>query len=184
MAKMHPSTLQINIARLKEAGLDLELDLGEDWFARWREEDLDLEFAGPGNLSARVHMERHGHDILVRGHLEGTLQLGCSRCLTTFSLPVEADFDLLLAPGPGLAAEADEELSKADLDRDFYTGETVNLESILREQVLLTLPLKPLCAETCKGLCPRCGADLNQETCQCPAEESTSPLAILKKIKL
>jgi hypothetical protein len=74
--------------------------------------------------------------------------------------------------------------AKADLDRDFYTGETVNLESILREQVLLTLPLKPLCAETCKGLCPGCGTDLNQETCQCPAEESTSPLAILKKIKL
>ena len=180
---MHPSALQINIARLKEAGLDLELNLAEDWFARWGEEDPDLEFAGPGNLTVRFHLERHGLDILVRGHLEGALQLNCSRCLTPFSLPVEADFDLLLAPGPNRMIEAEEELSKADLDRDFYTGETVNLENILREQVLLTLPLKPLCAETCKGICPRCGADLNQETCQCPAEESTSPFAILKNIK-
>ena len=112
------------------------------------------------------------------------MNLNCSRCLVSFSYPVAADFDLLLAPAPDQAAPSEEELTKADLDRDFYTGETVNLESILREQVLLTLPLKPLCAEACQGLCPRCGADLNQETCQCPAEESTSPLAILKKIKL
>ena len=180
---MRPADLQINIARLKETGLDLELNLGKDWFGRWQEEDPELEFAGPGHLNVRVHLERHGHDILVRGHLTGALELHCSRCLTQFSFPVAADFDLLLAPAPGRVAEADEELSKADLDRDFYSGETVNLESILREQVLLTLPLKPLCAETCKGLCPRCGADLNLETCQCPAEESTSPLAILKNIK-
>jgi uncharacterized protein len=181
---MHPSTLQINVARLKDEGLDLDLNLGEDWFTRWQGEDPDLEFSAPGDIAVRVHLERHGHDILLRGHLEGTLNLNCSRCLVSFGYPVAADFDLLLAPAPDRAAPADEELTKADLDRDFYTGETVNLESILREQVLLTLPLKPLCAEACKGLCPRCGADLNQETCQCPAEESTSPLAILKNIKL
>jgi len=181
---MHPSTLQVNVAHLKDEGLDLDLNLGEDWFSRWQGEDPDLEFSAPGNINVRVHLERHGHDILVRGHLEGTLHLTCSRCLVSFSYPVAADFDLLLAPAPHQAAPADEELSKADLDRDFYRGETVNLESILREQVLLTLPLKPLCAEACKGLCPRCGVDLNQETCQCPAEESTSPLAILKNIKL
>jgi len=180
---MRPSDLQINIVRLKETGLDLDLHLGDDWFGRWREEDPDLEFAGPGSLAVRVHLERHGHDILVRGHFEGSLQLNCSRCLTTFSFPVESDFDLLLAPASGRVTEAEEELSKADLDRDFYSGETVNLESIVREQVLLTLPLAPLCAETCRGLCPRCGADLNLEICQCPAEESTSPFVILKNIK-
>uniref|UniRef100_A0A7V6DQL1 DUF177 domain-containing protein n=1 Tax=Desulfobacca acetoxidans TaxID=60893 RepID=A0A7V6DQL1_9BACT len=181
---MHPSTLQINIARLKDGGLDLDLHLEKDWFSRWQGEDPDLEFSAPGTLNVRVHLERHGHDILVRGHLDGMLSLMCSRCLVSFDYPVAADFDLLLAPAPGQAGPADEELTKADLDRDFYSGETVNLESIVREQVLLTLPLKPLCAEACKGLCPRCGADLNQETCQCPAEESTSPLAIVKNIKL
>ncbi len=181
---MHPSTLQISVARLRDEGLDIHLKLSEEWFARWQEEDPNLEFAGPGELAVQVHLERHGHDILVRGHLEGTLNLHCSRCLASFSHPVEADFDLLLAPGPEQLSEEEEELTRADLDRDFYTGETVNLESILREQVLLTLPLKPLCAETCKGICPHCGADLNQEPCQCPAEESTSPFGKLKNIKL
>ncbi|MFZ2087236.1 MAG: DUF177 domain-containing protein, partial [Desulfobaccales bacterium] len=174
---MQRAALQINIARLKEDGIDLQLALGKDWFARWQEEDPALEFAGPGDLAAQVHLERHGQDILVRGHITGTLHLGCSRCLASFSYPVATDFDLLLAPSPEYAPTEDEELTRADLDRDFYTGDKVNLESILREQVLLMLPLKPLCAETCKGLCPHCGADLNVEPCQCPKEESTSPFA-------
>jgi uncharacterized protein len=181
---MHASALQINIARLREDGLDLQLNLSEDWFARWQEEDPALEFSGPGHLAVWVHLERHGRDILVRGRFEGTVNLSCSRCLISFSQPLEADFDVLLAPGPEHVTEEVEELTRADLDRDFYTGETVNLESILREQVLLTLPLKPLCRETCKGICPHCGTDLNQETCQCPGENSTSPFAILKNIKL
>ncbi len=181
---MQTSALQINIARLREDGLDLKLNLREDWFARWQEEDPALEFSGPGNLTVWVHLVRHGRDILVRGRFEGTLNLSCSRCLISFSQPVEADFDLLLAPSPEHVTDEREELTRAELDRDFYTGETVNLESILREQVLLTLPLKPLCSETCKGICPRCGTDLNQETCQCSGEDSTSPFAILKNIKL
>lgn len=181
---MHPSALQISIARLREEGFDITLRLGEDWFARWQEKDPGLEFAGPGRLSVRVHLERHGHDILVRGHLEGALTLSCSRCLNPFSHPVAADFDLLLAPGPMSVDDKEVELSRDDLDLDFYEGELVDVERILREQVLLQLPLKPLCAETCRGICPRCGADLNQETCRCPAEESTSPFVGLKKIKL
>jgi uncharacterized protein len=75
-------------------------------------------------------------------------------------------------------------LSKADLDVDFYTREEVNLEAIVREQVLLTLPLKPLCRETCQGLCPRCGADLNRETCNCRRDEAASPWTALKKLKV
>ena len=180
---MHPESLHVSVARLREAGLDLHLKVGEEWFARWQEEDPDLEFSGPGDIAVHFHLERHGHDILVQGQLEGYVQLSCSRCLVPFSHPVEADFDLLLAPGPGRLDE-EEELDRADLDRDFYTGDTVNLESILREQVLLTIPLKPLCSETCKGICPRCGADLNREPCQCPAEESDSPFAKIKNIKL
>jgi len=181
---MQNSDLLINIARLREAGLDLRLHLDEDWFADWELEDPDLEFSGPREVDAQVHLERHGLDILVRGHLEGSLQVSCSRCLKRFSQPIEADFDLLLAPGPETVGQEEEELSKADLDVDFYSGEVVNLESILREQILLALPLKPLCAETCRGICPHCGADLNQETCQCAAEDSDSPFAILKKIKV
>ena len=75
---MHNLALQISVPRISEVGLDFELSLGEEWFSRWQEDDHDLEFAGPGNMDARVHLEKHGHDVLVRGaarrHAEPELQ--------------------------------------------------------------------------------------------------------------
>ncbi|MEW6388314.1 MAG: DUF177 domain-containing protein [Thermodesulfobacteriota bacterium] len=176
--------LSVNVASIKETGLDLPLELGEDWFSRWQEEDPDLEFAGPGSIQVKLRVEKHGRDILLRGHLKGRLELQCSRCLTPFAAPVEADFDLLLVPGPEPVTAEPEELTATDLDLDFYTGEVVDLEAILREQILLLLPLKPLCAESCRGLCPHCGADLNQETCACGVDKSSSPFAALAKLKI
>ena len=71
-----------------------------------------------------------------------------------------------------------------DLDLDYYTGEIVDLESLLREQIILMMPLKPLCDETCKGLCPHCGANLNHETCTCATDAVNSPFAQLAKLKI
>jgi uncharacterized protein len=176
-------TLQIALNSIPETGKDLSLDLGAQWFGRWLEEDPDLEFSQAA-ITGSVNLARHGRDILVRGHLTGSLKLSCGRCLEEFVTPVAADFDLLLAPAPQTAGPEEKELSPAELDLDFYTGEVVDLESILREQIILMLPLKPLCAETCQGLCPRCGANLNRGTCNCPAEKSSFPLAQLAKLKL
>jgi uncharacterized protein len=176
-------SLQINIKTIPETGLEVAIDLGSEWFSRWHEEDPDLEFAA-ARITGLVSLEKHGLDILVRGNLSGQLQLTCSRCLESFAAPASAEFDLLLVPGPPVATAADEELSQPDLDLDYYTGEVVDLESLLREQIILMLPLKPLCDETCKGLCPQCGASLNRETCTCQAEAVDSPFAHLAKLKI
>jgi uncharacterized protein len=175
-------TLQIAITSIPETGKDLSLDLGKEWFARWHEEDPSLEFTDAA-LTGAVRLARHGRDILVRGRLEGQLRLSCGRCLEDFTAPVAADFDLLLAPRPLTPGPPEEELSAAELDRDFYAGEVVDLETILREQIILMLPLKPLCIDTCRGLCPRCGVNLNRETCNCPAAKAGSPLAELARLK-
>ena len=180
---MKSRSLQITLKAISDTGKEVAIDMGPEWFAQWRAEDPDLEFAD-AHITGKVNLSKHGHDILVRGQLEGTLDLTCSRCLTPFSHPVAADFDLLLAPKPETAAAADEELSPADLDIDYYTGEVVDLESILREQIILMIPFKPLCDEACKGLCPQCGADLNRETCHCRLEAVNSPFADLAKLKL
>jgi uncharacterized protein len=177
------NTLQIGIKAIPDTGLEVEIDLEPEWFARWRAEDPDLEFAG-ARITGRVRLEKHGRDILVRGHLAGHLQLNCSRCLESFAAPAAADFDLILAPGPAAALAAEEELSRPDLDLDYYTGQMVDLESLLREQIILMLPLKPLCEETCKGLCPHCGANLNRRTCRCRPQAVNSPLASLAKLKI
>ena len=176
-------TLQINLKTIPETGLAVAVDLGPEWFARWHEEDPDLEFTG-ARITGSMHLSKHGHDILVRGSLSGQLELPCSRCLEPFTAPVAVEFDLLLVPGPPSAAAAKEELSPDDLDLDYYTGEIVDLESILREQIILMLPLKPLCDESCKGLCPHCGANLKRETCSCSTDTVDSPFARLAKLKI
>jgi uncharacterized protein len=179
---MTKKTLQISVKAIPETGKELSLDLVTGWFERWREDDPGLEFS-QGHIQGSVSLSKHGHDILVRGHLEGELGLTCGRCLEPFRGQVSADFDLLLAPAPQGDAPEDVELSAADLDFDFYVGDTVDLEAIIREQVILMLPLKPLCQEDCQGLCPVCGANLNWETCSCPTEKSDSPFANLAKLK-
>jgi len=179
---MKAKTLQIALKAIPETGLEIGIDLDQEWFARWRAEDPSLEFA-EAHITGLVRLEKHGRDILVRGQLAGHLSLACSRCLETFAAPAAVDFDLLLAPGPRPVSLAEEELSRTDLDLDYYTGETVDLEGLLREQIILLAPLKPLCAETCKGLCPRCGANLNRETCQCRSETINSPFARPAKLK-
>ncbi len=176
-------SLQIAINSIPETGREISLDLGPEWFARWQEEDPDLGFSG-AQVSGAVHLEKYGRDILVRGHLKGKLELNCSRCLEPFLAPLQSDFDLLLVPGPEPVSAEAEELSAPDLDLDFYSGEVVDLEGLLKEQVILMLPLKPLCAETCRGLCPSCGANLDREGCRCKAEKSDSPLAALAKLKV
>jgi uncharacterized protein len=176
-------TLQINLKTIPETGLDVAIDLGPEWFARWHEEDPGLEFAG-ARITGSVHLSKHGHDILVRGSIAGRLELACSRCLEPFAAPAAIEFDLLLVPGPAHATAADAELGPDDLDLDYYTGEIVDLESILREQIILMLPLKPLCEESCKGLCPHCGANLNRETCSCKTDAVNSPFARLAKLKI
>ncbi len=174
--------MQIAINAIPETGREVTLDLGREWFTRWREEDTGLEFAG-GAITGMVRLEKHGHDILVRGHLEGVLEMSCSRCLEPYAAPVAADFDLLLIPGPWEVGADEEELTAQDLDQDFYTGENVDLENILREQIILSMPIKPLCAEICKGLCARCGANLNRETCGCKPGESAGQFGKLMKLK-
>ncbi|MHB8069963.1 MAG: YceD family protein [Desulfobaccales bacterium] len=159
-------SLRVPIASIPPEGLEKEMDLGEKYFSRWREEDPELEFSN-AQINGSVRLEKHGRDILVRGALKGQLQLACGRCLEEFGGPVDVDFDLLLVPSPGSMQGEDEELSAADLDVDYYSGETVDLEPIIREQIILTVPLKPLCTEDCKGICPSCGAVLNLEACTC-----------------
>ena len=176
-------TLQINLKTIPEIGLDAAVDLGPEWFARWHEEDPGLEFAD-ARITGSVNLSKHGHDILVRGSIEGRMELTCSRCLDSFTAPVAIEFDLLLVPGPVGAAAVKEELSPDDLDLDYYTGEIIDLESILKEQIILMLPLKPLCEETCKGLCPFCGANLKRETCNCSTDAVDSPFARLAKLKI
>lgn len=172
----------IPVDQITWAGMDVAVDLGTEWFACWHTDDPSLDFAPEDHCTGVVHLERHDRDILLRGHLAGALTCTCSRCLALYLEPLAIDFDLLLHQGIAPGGEEEIELTAAELDEDYFLGDDLDLTGYLREQILLALPLKPLCRQDCQGLCPRCGADLNQGPCGCQPVEFNPAFAKLKKI--
>lgn len=141
--------------------------------------DEDYRVASPVELS--VDVEKSGADVFrVRGRVVTKLELLCGRCLEAFELPVDAQFDLRYIPHAGGAADAEREITDDDLTTVFYREGTLDLVDLLREQFLLVLPMKPLCAESCRGLCPDCGANLNATDCGCKPRWEDPRLALLK----
>lgn len=129
--------------------------------------------------SAELIEEDRGHknvvrDIRVVGRLSTRVELRCARCLEPVSSDIESTFDLLYRP-LGVDARKDEvSISEAETEIGYYKGEGLLLEDVLAEQLLLAAPVKMLCREDCKGLCPHCGRNRNKENCQC-AEEHPDP---------
>jgi uncharacterized protein len=137
---------------------------------------------------AEVVEEHHGKhkiikDIRLRGRLSAGLELQCARCLEPVPQEIAREFELLYRP---LGADAGrDELSVTDAEAEigYYQGEGILLEDVLREQVLLALPLKITCRDECKGLCPHCGRNLNQEQCSCAVPADDPRWAALKEIR-
>jgi uncharacterized protein len=114
-----------------------------------------------------LDVQRQGEAFLVTGSVGGTLRLECGRCLESFDLPVDAPFELGYVPAVENVGEGEREVTADDLTTAFYHDHTLDLEDLMREQFQLALPMKPLCDEACKGLCPGCGANLNTNPCDC-----------------
>jgi len=137
---------------------------------------------------AEVVEEHHGKhqvikDIRLRGRLSAGLELQCARCLDPVRQDVKREFELLYRP---LGADAGrDELSVTDAEAEigYYQGEGILLEDVLREQVLLALPLKITCGDDCKGLCPHCGKNMNQEQCSCAIPVEDPRWEALKEIR-
>jgi uncharacterized protein len=148
------------------------------------EGDEEYRVVAPVDLAFTVHKD-HDRFRLV-GTLTTTLELRCSRCLEPFLMPVAAAFDLRYLPEGVGAADGDEsedgELGDDDTSAAYYGDEEIDLGALIREQFYLALPMKPLCREDCKGLCPQCGTNLNTDTCRCQIVWEDPRLAGLKAL--
>ena len=145
----------------------------------------DVQQAGDAyRIVAPVHLAFDIHKDKEKFRLVGTarteLELPCSRCLEPFRLPVDAAFDLRFLPARDMADETEREVQDEDLDTSYYRDDKIDLNELLREQFYLALPMKPLCREDCKGLCPQCGTNWNTGTCTGTAEWEDPRLAALK----
>lgn len=138
-------------------------------------------FLSPLNIQLKVVRE-YDH-IRVAGGVDTVVGLSCSRCTNRFTTDLSSDFTIFFTKASGLPLDDEVELTDQDLVAVTYDGEEIDFTEQIAEQVLLELPLKPLCRETCRGLCPNCGADLNSNMCSCQEEKASLTFSALKDFK-
>ncbi|MGD0800384.1 MAG: DUF177 domain-containing protein [Terracidiphilus sp.] len=150
----------------------------------------EAEQQGPLAASGRAEV-LHEHrgpkdivaDIRLVGSFHGNFQLPCARCVEPVEMPLDADFDLIFRPVEADSEATERSITAPETEIGYYQGDGLLLEDVLREQVLLSLPVKTLCKPDCKGLCPRCGENRNRQACSCdvgPSDPRWEALADLR----
>lgn len=127
-------------------------------------------------------VERDGDDVAVTGGFQVTARLACSRCVEPVVVRVEPTVALHLLPAP-TTRQGEVELGPDDLETDFYQGDALDLDGLLRSETDLALPMKPLCRPDCRGLCPGCGVNRNTTACRCAPRGPDPRLAPLEALR-
>jgi uncharacterized protein len=159
-----------------------------------RDYDLTGAFAGQAlagtelaanGLTAEVDLQRSDLDVYVRGILRGNLSAACSRCLGPAPIELQSSFAVTFMPGEEEPTDEEEvDLTDEQVDVKRYTDDELDLEETLREELLLAVPIAPLCREECQGLCPTCGQDLNEGPCTCAPQAKDDRWAVLRNLKV
>src|SRR3984893_1701693 len=121
--------------------------------------------------------------IRVAGEIETKVELVCASCLEPVVDELNRSFDLFYSPLPKGEKPEEARLKEDDAEMGFFEGEGLFFADLLREQVLLALPMKVICRSDCRGLCPNCGANLNHEECRCETHSTDPRLAPLARLK-
>jgi uncharacterized protein len=139
------------------------------------------DIVAPVELEFDIHKDKDKFRLI--GHLRTELELPCSRCLEPYRFLVDSDFDQRYLPAAAASTDPDREVQEDDLETSYYSDDQIDLGELMREQFYLALPMKPLCRDDCRGLCPQCGTNLNTGTCDCSPVWEDPRLAALKAIK-
>jgi uncharacterized protein len=134
-------------------------------------------------LEVRATAELIEGQIRITGDLHTRVELVCARCLEPVTEEVAREFDLFYKPIATMTKEEEERLKLDDTEIAFFKGDGLFLTDVLAEQVLLALPMKAICRSDCRGLCPQCGVNLNNEECRCEAHVGDPRMAPLARLK-
>jgi uncharacterized protein len=186
----------VSVDQIREGGLSLDQRLSETFLTHTLADVKDTGFRPVGGAELHVTLRKTGGGVLVQGATEVAVHTPCKRCLADVPLWVPVAFTLNLIPTSrraahnGLTGGDDEHAERAgsfdldQVDEEVFDGKTIDLDPIVREQVLLALPMQAVCREDCQGLCGMCGQNLNEGSCDCASERVDPRLASLKNIKL
>jgi uncharacterized protein len=128
-------------------------------------EEAELRMTEPATVQGTVH--RHNGEAELRGKLHAKVSIPCARCLKPVELPIDVKFSERFVPAVSWRDEEAHELREEDLNLAVFDGEAIELDDVVREEILLAIPGQVLCREDCQGLCPVCGVDRNESSCEC-----------------
>ena len=129
-------------------------------------------------------LKNSGGEVRVQGRYTVELTAPCDRCLVEARFPLDAGFDLFYQPASVIARDEEIEIDEGEAQIGFYDHGALELEDILREQILLTLPMQRVCSEDCKGICPVCGKNRNQSACDCTIAVHDDRWGALRKLEI
>jgi uncharacterized protein len=168
--------------------IELEnLEGGKGSFAHtYQPDELDLmddrlRLEQPASVTGRIRTS--GSEVRVSGKIDARVEVGCDRCLKALEVPVSAKFALEYITGQQYESTHVAELSTEEMAVSVFDGEIIDVDEIVREQILLALPDRALCNDDCKGICSNCGTDLNSGNCNCESSEIDPRWEALKKFK-
>jgi len=145
----------------------------------------DLEQSSPLHAAGLAELlARSDGEVRIRGRYTVEMSAECDRCLGRARYTLNAGFDLYYRPVSFIAREEEVEIDEGEAEIGFYEGGGLELEDILREQVLLALPMQRVCSDVCKGICPVCGMNRNETTCDCRIENTDDRWGALRNLEL
>lgn len=167
--------LILNVDALEEANQPFEADLPREFLDTVLRAEPPTEFHAAGAARLRGRATRMGRKVLVQARWSVPLGGQCKRCLGPLALEEPVEMTRTWYPAEQAqegrrevrGAEVEASFDPATVDEDVYSGRELDLTAAVREQILLSVPASPLCREDCKGLCPKCGKDLNESECGC-----------------
>ena len=142
--------------------------------------DERVSLTAPAAVNGKVRLS--GNQVFVNGHIETRAQVECDRCLKPVELPVNADFTLEYISDSDYESIETAELTEAEMSVSVFDGAAIDVDEIVKEQILLAVPTRMLCREDCKGICPECGADRNTGECNCVKNDIDPRWAALKNL--
>jgi uncharacterized protein len=146
--------------------------------------DEDLRQATPLEVEGSAELLAHTlGEIRVRGHLKVRMRAECDRCLEQAEFPIDSNFDLFYRPATKAEYGEEVEIDEGETEIAFYQGGGIELEDVLREYVLLSMPMQRICREDCHGICPTCGQSRNLVSCGCVARPVDDRWSALKKFQ-
>ncbi len=141
------------------------------------------EYRVEGPIAVNLSFYRAGTDLFFSGRLKAQTVATCARCAEDFRGSSDRPFRLVMAP-KSMGMDTDAGLRADDLEFSLYEGDEIDLAPLVREQLLLALPTRPLCKDDCRGLCPHCGINLNRGECKCEASHPDPRFAVLRSLKI